>query len=26
MFTSWMLTRLLVARWYVANKPKLLPV
>ena len=26
MFTSWMLTRLLVARWYVAHKPKLLPV
>ncbi len=26
MFTAWMLTRLLVARWYVANKPKLLPV
>ena len=26
LFTSWMLTRLLVARWYVANKPKLLPV
>ena len=26
MFTAWMLTRLLVARWYVANKPQLLPV
>jgi len=26
LFTSWMLTRLLVARWYVAHKPKLLPV
>lgn len=26
MFTSWMLTRLLVARWFVAHKPKLLPV
>jgi SecD/SecF fusion protein len=26
MFTAWMLTRLLVARWYVAVRPKLLPV
>ena len=26
MFTAWMLTRLLVSRWYVAVRPKLLPV
>jgi protein-export membrane protein SecD len=26
LFTSWMLTRLLVSRWYVANRPKVLPV
>ncbi len=26
MFTAWMLTRLLVARWYVAVRPRLLPV
>ncbi|HVY13923.1 MAG TPA: protein translocase subunit SecD [Rhodopila sp.] len=26
LFTSWMLTRLMVSRWYVANRPKLLPV
>ena len=23
MFTNWMLTRLLVSRWYVANRPQL---
>ena len=26
MFTAWMLTRLLVARWYVSRRPSLLPV
>ncbi len=26
MFTAWMLTRLLVSKWYVANRPKVLPV
>lgn len=26
LFTAWMLTRLMVSRWYVANRPKLLPV
>jgi preprotein translocase subunit SecD len=26
MFTAWMLTRLLVSRWYIAVRPKLLPV
>lgn len=26
LFTAWMLTRLLVSRWYTARKPKLLPV
>ena len=26
MFTNWMLTRLLVSRWYVTNRPQLLPV
>lgn len=26
MFTAWLLTRLLVSRWYVAVRPKLLPV
>ena len=26
MFTAWMLTRLLVSHWYVAVRPKLLPV
>jgi preprotein translocase subunit SecD len=26
MFTNWMLTRLLVSRWYVSNRPQLLPV
>jgi protein-export membrane protein SecD len=26
LFTAWMLTRLFVSRWYVANRPKLLPV
>jgi protein-export membrane protein SecD len=26
LFTAWMLTRLLVSRWYVANRPQLLPV
>ena len=26
LFTAWMLTRLLVSRWYQANRPKLLPV
>ncbi len=26
MFTAWMLTRLLVSRWYIATRPKLLPV
>jgi preprotein translocase subunit SecD len=26
MFTAWMLTRLLVSRWYVSHRPRLLPV
>ena len=26
LFTAWMLTRLLVSRWYIATRPKLLPV
>lgn len=26
LFTAWMLTRLLVSRWYANNRPKLLPV
>ena len=26
MFTAWMLTRLLVSRWYVGRRPQLLPV
>ena len=26
LFTNWMLTRLMVSRWYVRNRPKLLPV
>ena len=26
LFTAWMLTRLLVSRWYVAKRPQLLPV
>jgi protein-export membrane protein SecD len=26
MFTAWMLTRLLVSRWYAARRPQLLPV
>src|SRR4051812_5132766 len=26
LFTAWMLTRLLVSRWYIASRPKLLPV
>jgi protein-export membrane protein SecD len=26
LFTAWMLTRLLVSRWYTATRPKLLPV
>ena len=26
LFTAWMLTRLLVSRWYVATRPRLLPV
>jgi protein-export membrane protein SecD len=26
MFTAWMLTRLLVSRWYAARRPRLLPV
>jgi SecD/SecF fusion protein len=26
MFTAWMLTRLLVSRWYAAQRPQLLPV
>jgi preprotein translocase subunit SecD len=26
LFTAWMLTRLLVSRWYLATRPKLLPV
>jgi preprotein translocase subunit SecD len=26
MFTAWMLTRLLVSRWYVSRRPQLLPV
>jgi preprotein translocase subunit SecD len=26
LFTAWMLTRLLVSRWYIAVRPKLLPV
>jgi len=26
LFTAWMLTRLLVSRWYVTTRPKLLPV
>jgi protein-export membrane protein SecD len=26
MFTAWMLTRLLISRWYVANRPQFLPV
>jgi preprotein translocase subunit SecD len=26
LFTAWMLTRLLVSRWYVSTRPKLLPV
>jgi protein-export membrane protein SecD len=26
MFTAWMLTRLLVSKWYTAHRPRLLPV
>ncbi|MBS0641937.1 MAG: MMPL family transporter, partial [Proteobacteria bacterium] len=26
LFTNWMLTRLIVSRWYVRTRPKLLPV
>jgi preprotein translocase subunit SecD len=26
LFTAWMLTRLFVSRWYIATRPKLLPV
>jgi SecD/SecF fusion protein len=26
MFTAWMLTRLLISRWYVSRRPQLLPV
>ena len=26
LFTAWLLTRLLVSRWYVAHRPRLLPV
>ena len=26
LFTAWMLTRLLVSRWYIVTRPKLLPV
>src|SRR4051794_17949180 len=26
LFTNWMLTRLMVSRWYIRNRPKLLPV
>ena len=26
MFTAWMLTRLLVSQWYIAVRPRLLPV
>jgi len=26
LFTAWMLTRLLVSRWYAAHRPRLLPV
>ncbi len=26
LFTAWMLTRLLVSRWYIATRPRLLPV
>jgi preprotein translocase subunit SecD len=26
LFTAWMLTRLLVSRWYITTRPKLLPV
>lgn len=26
LFTAWMLTRLMVSRWYISRKPKLLPV
>jgi protein-export membrane protein SecD len=26
LFTAWLLTRLLVSRWYVVNRPRLLPV
>jgi preprotein translocase subunit SecD len=26
LFTAWMLTRLLVSRWYIARRPQLLPV
>jgi protein-export membrane protein SecD len=26
LFTAWMLTRLLVSRWYTATRPRLLPV
>jgi preprotein translocase subunit SecD len=26
LFTAWMLTRLLVSRWYVSRRPQLLPV
>ena len=26
LFTAWMLTRLLVSTWYLAARPKLLPV
>jgi preprotein translocase subunit SecD len=26
LFTAWMLTRLMVSRWYIATRPKLLPV
>ncbi len=26
LFTAWMLTRLMVSRWYVANRPQALPV
>jgi preprotein translocase subunit SecD len=26
LFTAWMLTRLLVSRWYARTRPRLLPV
>jgi preprotein translocase subunit SecD len=26
LFTAWMLTRLLVSKWYIAHRPLMLPV